>query len=275
MDLYEYDEYKQALRTAMKERQKQFGSRFTYEKMATACGVQKTYLSKVLNSHAHLNPDQLFSACDFLKLSKSEASFLLLLREFESSSNSKRAKILKSEILKIRQENLKTESAIEFESEEAIEAQKWEYYTDTDLQLVHMFMTISTYSKEPTLICNKIGIDENRLQSILLRLQLWKIIQFQEGIYQVQDPKLHLSENSPVFLAFGILNRIKTIEKLRSKSTKNKDDYFFSATFSASETVQLKFKRKFLDLIKILQKEVVESKSEEVYQLNIDLFKWS
>lgn len=259
----------------MASRQRQFGTRFTFEKMALACGIQKTYLSKVLNSSTHLNPDQLFSACEFLKLSPGETEFILLLRDSEVAVNSKRASLLKVKITKIRNENMKTESAIQVAHEGSVESNKWEYYTDVDLQLVHMFMTVPEYSKDPNQICSKIGIDAHRLQAVLLKLQNWRIVQFRGGIYKVNDPKLHLPEDSPVFLAFGILNRIKTIEKIRQAKAEKGDDYFFSVMFSASKKLQGKFKRKFLDLIKELQSEVIDSKSEEIYQLNIDFFKWS
>ncbi len=275
MNIYENEDYKQCLRSLMASRQQQFGARFTFEKMALACGIQKTYLSKVLNSPTHLNPDQLFSACEYLKLRPAETEFILLLRDSEIAINPRRANLLKTKITKIRNENMKTESAIQVAREGSVENNKWEYYTDVDLQLVHMFMTIPTYSKEPNQICSKIGIDANRLQVILLKLQTWQIVQFRDGIYHVSDPKLHLPEDSPVFLAFGILNRIKTIEKIRQAKADKGDDYFFSVIFSASQKMQGRFKRKFLDLLKELQSEVIDSKSEEIYQLNIDFFKWS
>jgi transcriptional regulator with XRE-family HTH domain len=275
MNLYECDDYKTALKELMADRRKQFGSRFTFERMAEACGVQKTYLSKVLNSAGQLNPDQLFSACEYLKLSGSETDFLLLLRECQLSLNSKRAGLLRAKVEKARSSNLKTESAIKVVREDSLEINKWEYYTDIDLQLVHIFMTVPSFAEEPKRICNQIGISEVRLESILLQLQNWQLLEFKAGKYKAKDPKLHLPESSPVFLAFGILQRIKTIEKLRHMKAEKGDDYFFSVVFSAETKFQAKLKRKFLDLLKDVQSEVIESPAQQVYQLNIDLFKWS
>jgi hypothetical protein len=112
MNLHEFDDYKTALKEFMAERRKQFGSRFTFERMAEACGIQKTYLSKVLNKGGHLNPDQLFSACEYLKLSPNECDFLLLLRETQLALNPKRSALLKAKVEKARKSNLKTDSAI-------------------------------------------------------------------------------------------------------------------------------------------------------------------
>jgi hypothetical protein len=259
----------------MSARQQQFGSRFTFERMALACGIQKTYLSKVLNTSAHLNPDQLYSACEYLQLNTLETEFLLLLRESELTTNSKRATLLNAKVDKIRNDNLKSESVIKVTKDGSVDRHKWEYYTNIDLQLVHMFMTIPSFAKDPNQICQKIGINSVLLQAILLSLQSWQIIRFDNGTYHVSDPKLHLPEDSPVFLAFGILNRIKTIEKIRQTKIDESDDYFFSVIFSASKELQRKFKKMLLDVLKDLQSEVIASKSEEIYQLNIDFFKWS
>jgi transcriptional regulator with XRE-family HTH domain len=149
MNFYEFEDYKHAIKELMAERRKQFGSRFTFERMAEACGVQKTYLSKILNSSGQLNPDQLFSACEYLKLNSSETDFLLLLRESQLALHPKRMDLLKAKIEKTRGANLKTESAIRVEQEDVLEQNKWEYYTDVDLQLVHLFLTIPAFAEEP------------------------------------------------------------------------------------------------------------------------------
>jgi transcriptional regulator with XRE-family HTH domain/DNA-binding IscR family transcriptional regulator len=275
MNIYEIEDYKTGLREIMAARRLQFGSRFTFEKMAEACGVQKTYLSKVLNSSAHLNPDQLFASCDYLKLSAGETEFLLLVRESQVALNAKRVALLNAKIKAIHDEHLKTESAIDVVSEGLVENHRWEYYTDTDLQLVHLFLTVPAFAKDPESICEKIGISKSRLENILLKLQKWELVRFEAGGYKAKDPKMHLSEDSPVFLTFGILNRIKTIEKLRQTKIEKSDDYFFSVVFSAESKYQNKLKKKILDLLRQTQSDVSSAKPEEVYQFNIDLFRWS
>lgn len=275
MNVYEFDDYKEALRAEMSERRRQFGSRFTFEKMAKACGVQKTYLSKVLNGPGHLNPDQLFSCGEYLKLRIQEIEHLLALREREIAQNSTRATLLTAKINEIRREKLKTDSAIETVPEAAIENRKWEYFTDVDLQLVHLFLTVPYYAENPNEICERIGIGQSRLDSILLKLQDWQLIDYSSGIYKAKDPQLHLSQDSPAFLAFGILNRLKTIEKIRDVKFDKSEDSFFSASFSAKTSFQRKLRKKIQELLKETQGEVIKSKSEQVYQLNIDFFRWS
>lgn len=274
MNIYEYDDYKLALKALVTQRKAQFGSRFTFERMAQACGVQKTYLSKVMNSHAHLSADQLFAACEFLKLTSDESEFLLELRELQVAQNKTRIDLIRKRIQFLRKSNLKTESLIEVEQEQSVQNHLWEYYSDIDLQLTHLFLTVPRYSSMPSAICEKLGISEERLKGILLKLQNWNIISFEKGKYIAREPKLHLSEDSPAFVVFGILNRLKTLEHLRRHES-NSNDYHFSVFFSAESVFQNRFKKRVLELLKETQLQVVESKAQEVYQLNIDFFKWS
>lgn len=275
MSVYDFNTYKEALKGIMLERRERLGSKFTFEKMATACGVQKTYFSKVMNSHAHLNPDQLFNAGEYLKLLPKEVEFLLLLRELETAINKNRITSLNQKIDKIKSEELKIKSQLKTSTTALTEEQKWEYFTNIDLQLVHLFLTINHYAKKPELISDKIGIDNDKLILLINKLKEFSFVELKNGIHQAADPSLHLPEDSPVFQVFGILNRVKTIEKIRKNKATSEDDYFFSAIFSADSRLHNQLKKKILTLIKETQSEVLKQKSEQVYQLNIDFFKWS
>lgn len=272
---YDLDDYKKILKSIMKTRRQQFGSKFTFEKMAMACGVQKTYFSKVMNTHAHLNVDQLFSACEYLKLTAKETEFILLLRDLELATNVKRSESLKSKIEKFRKDGLKIKSEVVASSFKTIENQQWEYFSDIDLQLVHIFLTLPLFAKKPELICDKIGVDKDRLFSIINKLKEWGLVISNANELKTIDPHIHLPDDAPVFLLFSVLKRLKTIEKIKRSNSEKNDDYFFSVIFSSEKKFQNILKKNILNLIKETQSLTVKQKSEEVYQLNIDFFKWS
>lgn len=69
MDVFNSTDYKYFLREALHEKRRQVNASFTYERMARACGINKTYLSRVLNSEAaHLSEEQLYLAATYLGL---------------------------------------------------------------------------------------------------------------------------------------------------------------------------------------------------------------
>ena len=275
MTAFEYDDYKAALRGLLNDRKTQFGSRFTFDKMAAACGIQKTYLSKVLNTDAHLNADQLFSALEFLKLPLLEQEYVSLLNELQRSANSKRAVVLRTRLQNIRRKQLRTENSIKVDEHAAIRDRMWEYYSDIDLQLVHLFLTVTRFAEEPKLICAQVGITEKRLDSILIQLQNWKIAGFDGSKYHVSEPRLHIPEDSQAFATYRVLNRVKTLERITKQQLSGNGDYFFSAVLSAEKSFQDKFRKRLLTLLKETQADVVNAKAEEIYQINIDFYRWS
>src|SRR5690349_11834242 len=104
MQVYESKSYKTYLRDALlQKKQAVSASRYTYDRMARACGIQKTYLSRVLNSDgSHLSDDQLYLACRFLGVGIEEREFLLLLRDCERSSVPERKAELQGRITATR-----------------------------------------------------------------------------------------------------------------------------------------------------------------------------
>ncbi len=228
-----------------------------------------------MNGGGQLNGDQVHAACEFLKLSPDQTEYLSQLRDWQLSRNKSRSDRIKSKLEKFKKRRLKTESSIEVDQEQNVQSHLWEYYTDIDLQLIHLFLTVPEFSENPSAIAEKIGVGESRLKSVLLKLQNWKIIRYGKGKYIAGSPKLHLSEDSAAFVTFGILNRIKTLERLRRKDSESSNEYFLSAFFSAETTFQDRFKKKLLELLKETQAQVISSEPEEIYQLNIDFFRWS
>jgi len=81
-----------------------------------------------------------------------------------------------------------------------------------------------------------------------------------------------LSEDSPISRSFAITQRVKTLEKLNQE--KQKQDYFFSVLFSAEEDFRHQFRKQILELLEKARTKIEKSKSERVYQLNIDFFNW-
>ncbi len=274
MDIYDLNDYKAILRALVQQRRSQFGSRYTFDKVAQACGVQKTYFSKVLNGLGNLNPDQLYSACEFLKIPSDEIDYILLVREWQLADHKTRKQKISLKLSEIRRKQLKTESSLKLDTE-TLQTNQWEYYTDLDMLLVHLFMTIPVYSAQSELICQKLRIPKTRLDSILLKLQNLKMIEHKNQSYMAKEPNLHLSQDSPVFGTFGTMSRLKALEKISQSSHEKNDNYVFSTFFSSAATFQIKFKKKLLQLLKEAQKETLHANAQEVFQLNIDFIKWS
>lgn len=76
MSIYKHIDYKILLKNSLETKKSSLGRAFTYESMAKACRIQKTYLSRVLNRDGDLSRDQLYRACEFLGFSAAEKEFV-------------------------------------------------------------------------------------------------------------------------------------------------------------------------------------------------------
>ncbi len=277
MNIYEYEAYKELLRALTNERRNQFGLKFTFEKMAQACAIQKTYLSKVLNGGGQLNADQLFSACEFLKLNSEQIDFILLLREMELAQNSKRKKSLHDKINQIRKQQLKTVANIKTASFQLSQEALWEYHTDFDLQLTHVFLTIPKFAKNPKEIGPILGIDNERITTSILKLENWGLLKSHNGPIELTPVNTHLSDDSPVIHSYRLMSRLRAIEYLRKNMTFNSSEsnYSLSVLFSSDSRFQRKLRQKLLELVKETHTYVSQANPEDVYLFNIDLLKWS
>ena len=98
-------DYRLELKKIFREKKSQ-RSNITLQKMATHIGVQGPYLSKVFSCNAHMNQDQLYLACDFLKLNEYEEGLLFLAQAHTKSSLDNRKRKIEEKISVVRDQSL-------------------------------------------------------------------------------------------------------------------------------------------------------------------------
>ena len=106
------------------------GSKLTFQKMAEFCGVQKTYLSKVINHDAHLSTDQLYLALMYLGLEEDAREYSFLLYELERTQVNERRELFRKKIREIRNEKLKTEAHIDLKADVVSDEKLAPYFLD-------------------------------------------------------------------------------------------------------------------------------------------------
>jgi transcriptional regulator with XRE-family HTH domain len=276
MNLYELEDYKDILKELTHERRNQFGLRFTFEKMALACDIQKTYLSKVLNGSGQLNADQLYSALEYLKVSAQQSDYILLIRDWQLAQNSHRKKILEDKISRYRAIQSKTEANIKITSLKLNNEALWEYHSNFELQLIHIFLTIPKFCNNPHEIGPLLGLNKEKIMNAILKLEQLGLLKIIKDKMVLQELNTHLPDDSPIIQTFRLISRLRTIEYLNKNPVQSNTDnnYSFSVILSAETHFQVQFRKKLIDLIKETHSNVSRSKPENVYTLNIDFLKW-
>ncbi len=273
MDIFLFPDYKAAISAYAVEKKRLLGARFTFERMARSLGVQKTYLSRVLNSEgSHLSQDQLFRAAAFLGLAKDERRYLSLLLERDRTTVEERRRELDEEINATAQTYRRSESHIKVDPTLSI-GELADYYLDPDVTLTHMFLAVERFRKDVRTIAAQLGVPPEAMASILQRLERLGMIVADNGGYRLQRETVHLPVDSPVFKPYRAMQRLKAIERCQKLPTDRA--YNFSAVFSATQEVKDKIQVLFFALLKEAQTIVSSSPDEDVYQMNFDLFDWS
>jgi hypothetical protein len=271
--IYESADYKKILVQALTDKKTHVSKQFTFQNMAEHCGVQKTYLSKVLNREGHLTEDQLYLACDYLGFSEDETNYVALVYAHEKSIVPKRREILKKKIESFQNQNRKTEKRIAVTAVEDSSPHIMTYHLDPYFPLIHVFLTIRKYASDVRRISEALAISESQLNYYLTRLEQMGIVRFQAQRFEVLKDNIHLPQDSALYTAFRTRMRIKALEKMdRSPAA---ESYSFSVVFSSIPQVRQKIQTLILNTIKESQELVSKGKEEEIYQMNIDLLNWS
>jgi hypothetical protein len=269
--LYDHASYKEALKTVLLERREQLGKSYTFQNMAKACRVQKTYLSRVFNGDAHLNDDQLYLACTYLGLGEDEQHYLGLLHQHERSIVAGKKGKLSSQIELVRRR--RHDSQIKAAPLESSTPHHADFYLDPAMQLVHIFLTIPRYRNDIGKIKAALHLNADDLASTLTKLQRLGLIAYRDGRYEVVRDSIHLPPDSPVYKAGRALLRLRAMDKIDRLPPA--ETFNFSVVFSATETVRARIQMRFQEFLKSVEDEVKAAPAEEVYQMSFDLFGWS
>ena len=272
MNLFELDSYKKFIKDRVAAL-KQINSQYTFDALASAMGIHKPYLSKVLNQKGNFTEDQLFRCAVFLKLNDLEKRYLELLFQENISEITDRKKQLSNELDKIRKTALKSSSLYSESESLDYNLENSDYFIDPHFALIHMHLLIPKYRENIELISNNLNISREQVFDYLELLHNMKVILKRGKEIQVLKEFIHLPENSKKIIAFRNLSKAKSVDKISRISS----DAFLSmhVFFVADENGKNKIQKLFLEFLNESKKIADKSNSEDVFQLNFDLLKWS
>lgn len=271
MKIYEFSNYKSFLKEYIEVR-KSIGSPLTYQEIASKLRIQKSYLSKVLNGDANLNRDQAFLLAEYINLKPDELIFLNLLIDYERSGLEENRAYLSKQIKNIQNEKTQSVDYLEKQVSNLSSNEIQEYYLLAETQLIHLSLSISKYQRDPRSLINDLRINEQTLNSSIDLLERLNFIEIKNKIIKLKKSNLHLSPNSPFFYQWQTQFKQKSIEW--NKSLNPEDKYNFIASFTGEAKDKENIRIEFMKFLKKVEKIVSKSKSNELYQLNFDLFKW-
>lgn len=254
MNVFTFKDYRALLHAVMEERKP---SGLSYQQLAQAAGVQKSYFSKVLHGSAELSQDQLFLLADYLGWSAHESDFVQLLLELSRCGLPKRKKALEARIEKMRKSRGGDRLILPEDSAK--------YFLDPIAQLLHKALLIPRYGKDLELLARDLKIDLSVVQKSLEVL-------FSLGIIERKGERLvvlvdHL-EMSPQFQ-----KQVSQIRRLAALKQESGDKH--NLIFTADEETKAWLVKEMKQLMSRLQERQLRSKADDLYEFSLDLIAWT
>ncbi len=270
--IYASSDYRHALKGLVKAQQLTNKS-LTYQSLAEATRIPKSYLSKVLSETANLNADQAYSLGKELHLDNNELKYFLLLLERDRSSLKARQEELQVEIEAIQQKHLQTQNYLSHANPTEHCVDLAPYYHTPWAQIVHIGLTVPRFATNPELLRITLKMESHEFLRTLRVLESIKLIIPGANGYETKMPRTHLTPDSPHYHPWKLQQ-----DALVSAAFLNKQDqrhYGFNVTFSCTEKLRTEIRRKFLEFIKSVEEQSVLAPAEQVLQLRFDLFSWT
>jgi uncharacterized protein (TIGR02147 family) len=272
MNFFEHTNYRDALKDLVSERKK-FDQKFGFHRLADAARIQRPYMSKVMSGHADLNHDQLYLIAQCLEIDEEKRDFLELLLEYGRSAVVQRKTTLLKRIEKLaaakRTTNAVTTSHV---VTPGLHENLSLYYLNPWTQIVHVALSISRYSKEPWLLADVLGLNREEVRAIIEDLKTLQLVEYQGKDLVALEGKLHLDKSSKLFKAWR--SQIKLAAMNHQNHLNDDESYSFTAVFSASDSVHKQMRANFLTYLKQAEVDIAGAKSQDLYQVSFDLFRW-
>lgn len=272
MEFYSSTDYRKTIKYLI-DRENTRGEKTNMSTLAESMRVQRPYLSKVMNGSADLNSDQAYLLCRFFDLTDKESEFFELLLEFSRSQLKEKKDLLKKRIQAIQSTYLDIKKHVVAKEINLESSEFSEYYLNHYMQIVHVALNVKKFQNIPKL-AEALSINIDRLSEILKKLETLELVQFKGGKYITTPQSIHLPKDSSLLKPHQSMVRMQSLQQLNSRST-DLGNYSFSVTFSGDEDIKKKIQEDFLKFLKMTQKTVSEGGTEEVYQINFDLFSWT
>jgi len=234
--------------------------------------IQKSYLSKVMSRNASINKDQGYLLGKYLGLDTDELDYLFLLIDYEKCALKELRDKLENKIKTTQLSKTQSDQYLEKQSNKLTSADIQKYYLLPENQLIHLALSIEKYQRNIELLRKDFNLNQTSFSACLKILEQLRLIEIKETEVKLIQSNLHLSHESPFFHQWKTQMMLKGIEWVKSLETKDK--YNFTASFTSDEKTKEGIRIEFLNFLKKIEKYVTKAPSENLYQLNFDLFKW-
>ena len=266
ISVFEYNHYRDYLKVRLATHGPSRGMR---SRLAEACTTKPAFISQVLSGGIDLSPEHIPPTNELLGHTEDEAHFFTLLALEARAGTPKLERYYRRQLQDILEkrsiflERVKIKDTVS-PTDQALYYSQWFYPAIHALSGVPLFQTRESISERLDL---PLALVSRSLEELIGM----GLIEKKGGRFIMGKKRIHLEKNSPWVSLFHSHFRTRAIQRLIAPDP---GDLHFTTGMSISKTLAEKIRKKMLDVLAQFEPEIADAKEEDLYALNIDLFRF-
>lgn len=265
MNLFEYENYKDALNAVLAEKRK--FEKGLSRKLSEHLGVHPTLVSQVLKGTKDFSEEQLLFVCEFLGIAKLESKYILALLQHERAGSKKLKDHCQEVIEQIRKQALQVSERVH-KDRKLSDAEKAIFYSSWIYSAVHLLSTMDLPLNFAE-VCKKLDLPPGKAREVLDFLIQIQMVVETDGIFSPGSVATHLEKNSPFLVKHHTNWRLKAIQAAENLSD---EELMYTGNFSISKKDFHLLREELIQVIQRFIQIVGPSPAEDIAQFNIDFF---
>lgn len=273
MTIFEFTDLSEYLRSWMKEA-KERNPKTTYASMAEQIQMQKSTFSKVLAGKYPLTSDQVFLLSRYLGLNEDETDFFYLLVEYQQSNLAVRREALLRKIIKIQKNKVKSASRLGAQNIMINDrSSQIDYFMSPFAAIVHVYLSVPKYQSQPEMIARELNITLQELNQTLVILEKLGLVErTHKNLWVSKQARVHIEDQAEPTRNQQLLLRAIALQRIAAIPLAER--FGLSVTFSSEPKAIEESRQVLVRATQEIYEITKNTKSQSVYQINIDLFPW-
>jgi uncharacterized protein (TIGR02147 family) len=266
MSPLKYSNYKEYLRDLLKDKGTERGFQ---SQMAKAMNCQAAYLSQTLRGKVELTEDHALKLTLFLKLNPLESEYFILLLRLSRAATPELRQYLEEKRVELAAKEEDLNNKVRAKSARDSEAFMARYFASWVPLTLHV-ATSSPHLQTVEKLAERFHLSPAVVEENLFFLEEYNLVKREGKRFKFSGESIHLPKTSSLHGVYQVNQRTQAI---RSIHEKDKNSLHFSSVFTID-------KKSYKDLLEICNKAIEdthkvihESGTEEVYSINLDLFR--
>jgi len=266
ISVFEYKHYRDYLKVRLAT---SGASRGLRSKLAILTHTKPAFISRVLSEKIDLSPEHVPPTNQMLNHTEEESHFFTLLVLKARAGTPTLQAYYDQQIKKILEERTSFLNRVSI-SENVSQAEQTKYYSQWYYLAIHVSVAIPQYQTREAL-STRLKLPLPVVSKALDTLESMGLVMKKNGRYLTGKKRIHLAKDSPWISTFHSHFRQRAVQQL---ATPEVNDLHFSMAMSISKGLFEEYRKRLLDVMTEFEEKMIHVKDEELYALNIDLFRY-